>query len=154
MEWVKQFVLGVRKIRSGMNIDPRKPLPVLLQNGSEQDHQRLQANQNYVESLARVASIEWLEHEEAPESATALIGEMKLLIPMAGLIDKEAEQTRLNKDLDRKCIERERLKKKLGNPDFVKKAPAAVVEKEKKKAEDLESAIKQLEEQLQKIAAL
>jgi valyl-tRNA synthetase len=154
MEWVKQFVLGVRKIRSGMNIDPRKPLPVLLQNGSEKDQQRLQANQHYVSSLGRVASIEWLPHEEAPESATALIGEMKLLIPMAGLIDKEAEQTRLNKDLDRKCSERERIEKKLGNPDFVKKAPAAVVEKEKKKAEDLESAIKQLEEQLQKIAAL
>jgi len=154
MEWVKQFVLGVRKIRSGMNIDPRKPLPVLLQNGSEKDQQRLQANQHYVSSLGRVASIEWLPHEEAPESATALIGEMKLLIPMAGLIDKEAEQTRLNKDLDRKGSERERIKKKLGNPDFVEKAPAAVVEKEKKKAEDLESAIKQLEEQLQKIAAL
>jgi len=154
MEWVKQFVLGVRKIRSGMNIDPRKPLPVLLQNGNEKDQQRLQANQHYVSSLGRVASIEWLQREEAPESATALIGEMKLLIPMAGLIDKEAEQTRLNKDLDRKGSERERIEKKLGNPDFVKKAPAAVVEKEKKKAEDLESAIKQLEEQLQKIAAL
>jgi valyl-tRNA synthetase len=154
MEWVKQFVLGVRKIRSGMNIDPRKPLPALLQNGSEQDRQRLQANRHYVESLARVASIQWLQHQDAPESATALIGDMKLLIPMAGLIDKEAEQTRLNKDLDRKRTELERIEKKLGNPNFVEKAPAAVVAKEKTKAEDLESAIKQLEQQLRKIAAL
>jgi valyl-tRNA synthetase len=154
MEWVKQFVLGVRRIRSGMNIDPRKPLPVLLQNGREKDRQRLQANQHYIESLGRVASIEWLTHEEAPESATALIGEMKLLIPIAGLIDKEAEQTRLNKDLGRKRTELERIEKKLANPDFVKKAPAAVVDKEKAKAEDLRSAINQLAEQLQKIAAL
>ena len=73
---------------------------------------------------------------------------------MAGLIDKQAEQTRLNKDLDRKRSERERIENKLDNPDFVGKAPAAVVEKEKAKARDLESAIRRLEEQLQKIAAL
>jgi valyl-tRNA synthetase len=126
----------------------------MLQNGGEKDRQRLQANQHYVRSLGRVASIEWLESGEAPESATALIGEMRLLIPMAGLIDKEAEQARLNKDLDRKRSELERIENKLGNANFVEKAPASVVKKEQDKAEDLESAIKQLEEQLQKIAAL
>ncbi|MEA2080363.1 MAG: valine--tRNA ligase, partial [Pseudomonadota bacterium] len=99
-------------------------------------------------------AIEWLGDTEAPESATALIGDMKLLIPMAGLIDKQAEQIRLNKDLDRKRSELERIEKKLGNPDFVGKAPAAVVEKENSKAEDLRSAIDQLAGQLRKIAAL
>ena len=154
MNWVKQFVLGVRKIRSGMNIDPRKPLPVLLQNGSEKDRLRLQGNEHYVRSLGRVESIEWLEGEGAPGSATALIGEMKLLIPMAGLIDKEAEQARLDKDLLKKRSEQERIQKKLNNPAFVEKAPSEVVEKEKAKAREFESAIKQLEEQLEKIAAL
>ncbi len=154
MEWVKEFVLGVRKIRSGMNINPRKPLPVLLQNGSDIDQQRLADNRHYVTSLARVESIEWLGNQEGPESATALIGEMKLLIPMAGLIDKEAEQARLEKELDRKRVDLERTGKKLGNPAFVGKAPAAVVDKEKAKAEDMKAAIRQLEEQLQKIATL
>ncbi len=152
--WVKDFVLGVRKIRSGMNIDPRKALPVLLQNGSEQDQQRLEANRHYLASLGRVESIEWLGDSEGPESATALVGDMKLLIPMAGLIDKEAEQARLEKDLDKKRGDLERTEKKLGNASFVDKAPAAVVDKEKAKAEDLRSAITQLEEQLAKIAAL
>ena len=154
MEWVKEFVLGVRKIRSGMNIDPRKPLPVLLQNGSDADQQRLADNRHYITSLARVESIEWLGKREGPESATALIGEMKLLIPMAGLIDKEAEQARLRKDLDRKRTDLELIGKKLGNPDFVAKAPAAVVDKEKARAEDVKAAIRQLEEQLQKIDTL
>ena len=154
MGWVKAFVLGVRKIRSGMNIDPRKPLPVLLQNGSNTDQQRLARNRHYVASLARVESIEWLGDQEGPESATALIGEMRLLIPMAGLIDKEAELARLEKELDRKRADLERTGKKLDNPDFVEKAPAAVVEKEKARAEDMETAIKQLEGQLQKIATL
>jgi len=154
MEWVKAFVLGVRKIRSGMNIDPRKPLPVLLQNGGNTDQQRLADNRHYIMSLARVESIEWLGKQEGPESATALIGEMKLLIPMAGLIDKEAEQARLEKELDRKRADLERTEKKLGNPAFVEKAPAAVVDREKAKAEDMQAAIRQLEEQLQKIATL
>ena len=154
IDWVKQFVLGVRKIRSGMNIDPRKALPVLLQNGSEQDRQRLDNNRHYVTALGRVESIEWLGDQEGPESATALIGEMKLLIPMAGLIDKEAEQARLGKELERKRAELERTENKLNNASFVDKAPAAVVDKEKARAEDVRSAIRQLEEQLSKIAAL
>jgi valyl-tRNA synthetase len=154
IEWVKQFVLGVRKIRSGMNIDPRKALPVLLQNGSEQDQQWLDHNRNYVTALGRVASIEWLGDQEGPESATALIGDMKLLIPMAGIIDKEAEQARLGKELDRKRGELERTENKLNNASFVDKAPAAVVNKEKAKADELRSAIGQLETQLAKIAAL
>jgi valyl-tRNA synthetase len=154
IDWVKQFVLGVRKIRSGMNIDPRKALPVLLQNGSEQDRQRLATNRHYVTALGRVESIEWLGDQDAPESATALIGEMKLLIPMAGLIDKHAEQARLGKELDRKRGELERTENKLNNASFVDKAPASVVDKEKAKAEDLRSAIRQLEGQLTKIAAL
>ncbi len=154
IDWVKQFVLGVRKIRSGMNIDPRKPLPVLLQNGSSSDRQRLEANRDFVTSLARVESIEWLNDEEGPESATALVGEMKVLIPMAGLIDKDAEQARLNKELERKRNELERIEKKLANAGFVDKAPQAVVEKEKARLEDARTMIQQLEEQLEKISSL
>ena len=154
MEWVKQFILGVRKIRSGMNIKPGKMLPVLLQNGSEHDRQRLQANRHYVQSLGRVDSIEWLDNEQAPESATALVGEMKVLIPMAGLIDKQAEQTRLGKELEKKRAELERVEKKLSNSSFVDKAPSAVVDKEKDKADEAKTAITQLQEQLEKINAM
>ena len=154
IDWVKQFVLGVRKIRSGMNIDPRKALPVLLQNGSELDRRRLEHNRHYVTALGRVESIDWLGDEEGPESATALVGDMKLLIPMAGLIDKAAEQARLGKELDRKRGELERTENKLNNAGFVDKAPAAVVDKERARADDLRSAIGQLEAQLSRIAAL
>jgi valyl-tRNA synthetase len=154
IDWVKQFILGVRKIRSGYNIDPRKALPVLLKNGSERDRLRLDSNNHYLASLGRVESVEWLGDKEAPESATALVGDMQLLIPMAGLIDKAAEQARLSKELEKKRAELERTEKKLANTGFVDKAPAAVVDKEKAKANDLRSAIQQLEGQLAKIIAL
>jgi len=145
----------LRKIRSGMNIDPRKPLPVLLQSDSETDRQRLQANKHWLVNVGRLESVTLLGlSDTAPESATALVGAMKLLIPLAGLIDKEAESTRLAKELERKAGELDRCEKKLANASFVDKAPAAVVEKEQTRAADLKSAIRNLEEQQQKIQAL
>jgi valyl-tRNA synthetase len=114
MEWVQAFVLGIRKIRSGYDIKPGKPLPVLLQNGSDEDKQRLVDNEIYLTSLAKLDAIVWLgENEQAPESATALVGEMKVLIPMEGLIDKEAEIQRLNKELDKQQKQYDQVEKKL-----------------------------------------
>ena len=155
MEWVKQFVLGVRKIRSGMNIEPRKPLPVLLADGSELDRTRLEAQRTYVESLARTESITWLESsDEAPESATALVGEMKLLIPMAGLIDKDAELARLGKEIAKREQDLEKLIAKLADDRFVGKAPAAIVEKERARAAEVRVALENLQAQRDKIATL
>ncbi len=154
MAWVKSFVLGIRKIRSGMNIKPSKQLQVLIQNGSEADATRLQNNRHYIKSLARVDSITWLDNEAAPESATALVGEMKVLIPMAGLIDKEAELARLQKEKVKKQTDLERIQKKLSNSNFTGRAPGQVVEKEKSKAADLQIALNKLGEQIQRIEGL
>jgi valyl-tRNA synthetase len=155
ISWVKDFIAGVRKIRSGMNIDPRKLLPVLLQGGSATDKQRMESNLGYIMNVGRVESVTWLGTDEtAPESSTALVDEMKLLIPLAGLIDKEAEIIRLSKELERKTGELDRCKKKLSNTGFVDKAPAAVVEKEQTKAAELRNAIGSLQEQKQKIQSL
>lgn len=152
MEWVKTFILGIRKIRSGMDIKPSKPLPVLLQNASAEDQARLQRNRNTIDFLARTESIAVLtETEEAPESATALVGEMKVLIPMAGLIDVEAEVTRLSKEIDKKNQEAQRIEAKLGNPNFVDRAPEAVVKKERDKVAEMNTALQNLEQQLERI---
>ncbi len=155
MEWVQQFILGVRRIRGEMNISPGKPLPVLLQNTSDQDQSWLKANRRYLDFLARLESVEVLTADaHAPESATALVGEMRILIPIAGLIDKEAEIARLEKEIGKKQDEKDRIEKKLQNSNFVEKAPEAVVEKERIKMTALQSAIGQLEEQLKKISKL
>jgi valyl-tRNA synthetase len=155
MDWVQAFILGVRKIRSGYDIKPSKALPVLLQNGSDADKQRLVNNEIYLTSLAKLDSIIWLDDDEqAPESATSLVGEMKLLIPMEGLIDKDAEIKRLNKELEKKQKEYEGVEKKLANPNFVDKAPAAVVEKERSKLSENKIALEKLQEQLEKISKL
>ncbi|MDD4906241.1 MAG: valine--tRNA ligase, partial [Methylobacter tundripaludum] len=153
--WVMNFILGVRRIRGEMNIAPSKPLPIFLQNGSLADQQSLNNNLVYLQKLGRLHSITWLTpNESTPESAIALVGEMKILIPMAGLIDKEAELARLEKEIQKINNDLPRVEGKLNNPAFVDKAPPEVIDKEKAKLADLRSMLNNLEEQQRKIQAL
>jgi valyl-tRNA synthetase len=155
MAWVIEFIVGVRKIRSGMNIKPGQPLPILLQNGSAQDQQWLAANEGNLLKLARLESITWLNAgDEAPESATSLVGEMRVLVPMAGLIDKDAELARLDKQIEQLTKESQRLSGKLNNEKFVSKAPEEVVAVERAKLTDAEGSLAQLKEQRERIAAM
>lgn len=153
IEWVKQFILGVRKIRSGMDIPPGKPLTVLLQDMSAQDKTYLENNKNYISRLAKLQSIEEAG-TNPPESATSLVGGMKILIPMAGLIDKNAELARLNKEIEK--IEKNLIgvESKLANPAFVDKAPAELVAKERARLAEMREAIDNLKTQREKIKAL
>ena len=148
LDWVKSFILGVRNIRGEMNIPPSKPLTVLIQNGSQQDQQRLDTNRTYLTTLARLESITWLEKSASvPESATALIGDMKLLIPMAGLIDKQAELARLTKEIEKLGKDLLRSKTKLANPDYISRAPEAIVQEEQQRVAEFGAALKKLTEQ-------
>lgn len=155
LEWVKTFVSGVRRIRSEMDIPPGKPLNLLLQNASAEDKQRYENNQAFILSLAKIESVDWLEkNEEAPESAIALVGEMKILIPLAGLIDKDAELARLTKEIGKLQVNVDKTTAKLVNKNFVDKAPANVVDKERERLAEMSKAIEQLQEQQEKISAL
>lgn len=153
--WIKGFVLGVRQIRGEMDIAPRKPLGVLLQDAGESDLAMLGQHREYVRSLASLERIEPLPPGgKAPQAATALLGNMKILVPMAGLIDKEAEIARLRKEINRKEMDLQKSKKKLENEQFVANAPAKVVEKERGRVTELKHAVTQLEAQLARVESL
>jgi len=155
LKWVQTFILGIRKIRGEMNIPPNKPLPVLLANGSTNDQTRLTANRHIITALAKLESITWLKKDDdAPEAATSLVGEMKLLIPLAGVIDKNAEIARLEKEIAKRNTDLDKIDKKLSNEGFIAKAPALVVEKEKNRSTALRQEIHNLNEQLQRISNL
>ncbi len=154
-KWIMDFILGIRRIRGEMNIAPGKPLPVLLQNCTASDLVFLESSKEYLLKLGRVESITVLSADEiAPESAISLVGEMKILIPMAGLIDKDAEIARLEKEVAKIQKDLPRIEGKLNNPKFIDKAPEAVINKEKEKLATLQSSLKNLEEQRVKIKAL
>lgn len=155
LEWVKQFILAVRNIRGEMDIAPSKPLSVLLRQVTKDSQRRLDENKGFLSGLAKLENIDILaQGEEAPMSATGLIGEMELLIPMKGLIDKEAELARIQKALDKVAGELKRVSGKLSNENFVSKAPAAVIDKEKAKQAEMESTKSKLEKQKSEIESL
>lgn len=155
LEWVKQFIVAIRTVRSEMNIAPGKLLSILLQKGTTVDRERYQNNLNLILRLARLEQGRWLgENESHPESVTALVGELEILIPMAGLINKEEESARLTKEIVKLQKETERAEMKLQNPSFVDKAPADVVAKEREKLADAKATLLKLQMQKEKIAAL
>lgn len=155
IEWVKELMLGVRNIRGEMNIGPGKPLHLYLKNANADDRRRLEENQHLLRKLAKIDAFTVLEAgDEAPLSATALVGELEVLVPMAGLIDKDAELARLNKEILRLQGEVERVGGKLNNAAFVDKAPPVVIEKERAKLAEAEQALAKLAEQHARIGAL
>lgn len=155
IEWLKEVMLAVRNIRAEMNINPGKALPLILGNASASDIRRLEVNRVTLSKLAKLESIRVLESgEDAPMSATALVGDMQLLVPMAGLIDTSAELARLDKEIQRLQGEIKRISGKLSNQGFVAKAPAEVIEKERSKLADYEQALTQFNEQRERIAQL
>jgi valyl-tRNA synthetase len=155
IEWVKQLMLGVRQIRGEMKISMAKRIDIIVQNASAEDLRRLADFEPLLSKLAKLESVRVLEaSEEAPMSATALVGEMQVLVPMAGLIDKDAELARLDKEIQRLQGEVQRVGGKLANEGFVAKAPAEVLDKERAKLAEAEQALAKLVEQREKIANL
>ena len=155
IDWLQKVILGVRRIRGEMDISPSRPVPVLLANASPADRQLLECYQGFLTTIARLESITVLEaNDQPPESALALAGEMEVRVPMAGLIDKDAELSRLTKERTRIEGEIERAEKKLANEGFVAKAPAAVVDKERTKLDEARQALTKLAEQEQRVRNL
>ena len=155
IEWVKQLMLGVRQIRGEMKISMAKRIDIIVQNAGSEDLRRLADFEPLLSKLAKLESVRVLAAgEEAPMSATALVGEMQVLVPMAGLIDKDAELARLDKEIGRLQGEVQRVGGKLANQGFVAKAPAEVLDKERAKLAEAEQALAKMVEQRGKIAAL
>jgi len=155
VKWVQQFILGIRQIRGEMDISPGKPLPVILQGASESDQKRADSEALLIRRVGRVESVSTLaEGEEPPAAATALLGDMRLLVPMKGLIDVDAEKARLKKQQDKVNVDLQRSSGKLSNEKFVNNAPPEVVAQEEERIVEFERTIAQLAEQIEKLDEL
>ena len=155
IDWLKKVIVGVRNIRGEMNISPATALNVFFTRGDDNDQRRIDENHQFLSKLANLASITWLDDpSKAPLSATALAGELEILVPMAGLIDISAELARLDREIDKISLEAKKLSGKLGNEKFVSNAPTEVVAKERQKLTDFESSLSQLQQKRSSIAEL
>ncbi|HSX60088.1 MAG TPA: valine--tRNA ligase [Tahibacter sp.] len=152
IEWFKAVISQLRRIRSEMNLAPSKAIPLLLAGGTAQDRARAEKFGAQIAFLAKVESRRWLEAGEAePAASAAIVGDLKLLIPLEGLIDLGAEKTRLAKEIARLEGEIAKCNGKLGTATFVANAPAAVVEQERQRLAEFSSTVASLREQLQKL---
>ncbi|NNN82450.1 valine--tRNA ligase [Vibrio sp. A8-1] len=155
IEWVKAFITSIRNLRAEYDINPGKPLSVMLKVASEEDASRVEANKPVLISLAKLESVRVIESNEVtPACATALVGKSELMIPMAGLIDKQAELERLAKEIAKTEGEIKRIEGKLSNQGFVAKAPEAVVAVERDKLNSYQETLVKLIEQKATISAL
>ncbi|NIP72603.1 MAG: valine--tRNA ligase [Gammaproteobacteria bacterium] len=155
MGWIMTLIQGVRRIKGEMDIAPGRRIPVLLQGWTAQEREWGERNIACIMALARLDEVHWLGADApASESATAVAGKTTVLIPLAGLIDKEAELGRLTKEIDKLKGDMDRCEGKLANPNFVKRAPATVVKKERQRLAQMDDALAQLSAQLERIRAL
>jgi valyl-tRNA synthetase len=153
VDWIKNVVQGIRRIRSELNLSPAKALDVLFQGGHAADHSRQQRFSSVLSQLARIQSMSWADEKtDTAQCAVALVGDLKILIPLKGLVDVEEELARLMKQLERENIDLKKAEGKLGNRRFVENAPAAVVEQEQERllahkanVDNLHKQIRQLE---------
>jgi valyl-tRNA synthetase len=150
IEWLKAVITGIRTIRGEANIKPSQDIPLLLQGGNTADKDNATQAENMLGRLANVTSIEWLsDGEKAPLNALSLVGDLKVMVPLAGLIDLEAERGRIGKEVDKAQQELEKIDKKLSNEAFIAKAPAAVVNKDRERAAELQTTLQTLQKQIE-----
>jgi len=154
-DWVKGVIQGVRKVRSELNLAPAQMLDVWFQGGAASDRQREQRFAETLVQLARIQSARWVEDDAATgQCAVALVGDLKILIPLKGLVDVEEELARLHKQLEREEADLARSESKLGNKRFVDNAPPAVVEQERQRLAAHRANVENFQGQIRRMEAL
>jgi len=152
IEWFKNVLSGIRRIRSEMNVSPAKTIPLLLADGDAGDRARVAKFAAQIAFLARTDLPQWVEAgADEPAAAAAVVGTLRVMIPLAGLIDLGAEKTRLAKEITRIEVEIKKCEGKLGNANFVANAPAEVVVQERQRITDWNTTLTALREQARKL---
>jgi valyl-tRNA synthetase len=151
--WVRQFILGVRRIRAENNLEPARRIPIRVHGGSAEERAWLGAMEAPIRHLARLESLEESTDAGGADATTALAGDMTILVPLLDLIDPAVERERLTKEIARLEQDLARVEGKLANASFVARAPAEVVEKERRRAADNRDQIARFSEQLARLPA-
>ena len=162
IEWLKAVVTAVRNLRGELSVSPGRTVDLLLQGGGAEDRHRFGECESLLRRLARVEAVRWLSDDaEPPPVAVQVIGgrntgestnpALKVMVPMADLIDVGAERARLAKAINAGEKDLKRVEAKLANENFLAKAPAAVVAKERNKQDRLLGELDALKDQLTRL---
>ncbi|MDT8410248.1 MAG: valine--tRNA ligase [Wenzhouxiangellaceae bacterium] len=154
-EWLKAVIGGVRSARTELNLAPGKAMPLLVQQTGADDQARFERFETLIKRLARLESIEIVDQDrDSADCAVQLCGAMRLLIPLAGVVDLGEELARLGKQLEREQKGLENVERKLANERFVANAPQAVVDKERQRLAEHRHSVAELRTQVAKLERL
>ncbi len=141
---LQEAIGGIRNLRAEMNVPPAKKTPLFV-NASPEHFQLIKDNEDHFNALAKISEIKSIPDAfDRADAGTVVVQSVEMFIPMAELIDREKEKARLQKELQRLQGLEKAIRAKLGNANFVQKAPPKVVEAERQK-------LKQIEQNLQKV---
>ena len=152
LKQIQEVVTAVRSTRAELNVPPGKKSDLYVRVNETSFGRLLEDHIDYFRSLARVENLHCgTDVRKPPVAASAVISGAEIFIPLEGLIDIEAEKTRLKKDLDNLKNQLVKVSKKLANADFLANAPAEVIEREKLKKLDYEERIERINKNLEQI---
>ncbi|MCC6507388.1 MAG: valine--tRNA ligase, partial [Aquimonas sp.] len=152
IEWLKRIVSSLRQIRSELGLSPGRAVSLRLLGDAPSDRSRLDRFRAQIAFLCRLDSLEWLSSEtDIPAAAPAVVGDLRLFIPLEGLVDLGAERTRLDKEIKRIEVEIAKCQGKLGNDNFVANAPEDVVAQERQRLSDFSTQLGGLRQQRERL---
>lgn len=151
--WLKALIVSVRQVRAEMDVAPRKSVAIFVAGGSAEDSKRSERLSAYLDKVGFIQEVTWLAEgqDEPAGSAVALAGQLKVMVPMGGLVDLDAERQRLGRELEKREQDHKKISAKLANPKFVQNAPEAVVQTQADRLAQVEAEITALKDQLARI---
>ncbi|MGF7205546.1 valyl-tRNA synthetase [Skermanella aerolata] len=153
MDWVVRLISTVRGVRSEMNVPAGAQIPLLLKDASPGTVQRLDTYRDIILRMARLSSADTTSDAAPKGSIQAVLDEATVVLPLAGVIDVDQEKARLSKEIDKHTAEIAKIDQKLGNANFVSRAPAEVIEEQRDRRATAEAAKQKLAEALARLSA-
>lgn len=145
IHWLQQFITVIRNLRGEIGLSPAKTISITLNHATQKDCERIDHCKLYLNSLVKVTQIDFVDGtEQLPLSASAVLGDLEIHLPLAGLIDKSAELARLAKEIKKLESEQEKSSSKLSNENYTSKAPAEVVAKERERLQQTADTLDKL----------
>lgn len=151
ISWLQEMITKLRTIRSELNVSPKKEMSLIVEGALPEQQAYFKKLSGYFEALTKAMSIEFKD-SDIPASSSAIVQNITLHVPIAGLIDLDAEKARLGRLIDKLDIEITKLNGKLSNAGFVDKAPEAVVQKERDRLAAMENEKSLLDKQREQLA--
>ncbi|MES2211586.1 MAG: class I tRNA ligase family protein, partial [Pseudomonadota bacterium] len=151
----EQILLAIRQLRAELNLSPAKSITLMVQTSTADEEALLKQHAPMLQAILKITDMTWPDKDSPqPASVSAVVAGMRFSIPLAGLLDVVAEHQRLTTAINKLIALCDRASTKLGNPGYVDKAPAAVVEQERDRLKQWTEELNQLTEQRAKLADL